>query len=138
MMRDIATREGLADRLIIDSAGTAGYHVGELPDRRMRVHAHQRGIDLTHRCRRVSESDFERFDIIVGMDHSNLSDLRRIAPTPEAVRKIVPMASFFPPGESYDHVPDPYYEGAEGFELVLDLLTEGCRRMLDTLLTQKS
>lgn len=107
---------------VIDSAGTGDYHVGDLPDNRMRIHARRRGYELTHRCRQISESDFDRFDLIIGMDESNLRNLRRLSPTVEAERKIMPMAAFFDVATRYDYVPDPYYEGAEGFELVLDLL----------------
>ena len=71
------------------------------------------------------------------MDASNISNLRRIAPSPQAEAKIVPMSAFFAPSERYDHVPDPYYEGSEGFELVLDLLQDGCRRLFDTVRTNK-
>lgn len=132
IMRSIVGNEDAESRWVIDSAGTGGYHIGELPDRRMRVHARQRGIELNHHCRQVRESDFDDFDMIVGMDSSNLANLRRIAPSPEAEEKIVAMAAFFSPSARYDHVPDPYYEGAEGFELVLDLLEDGCRRLFDS------
>lgn len=131
-MRDIV---GDDPRWIIDSAGTGNYHIGELPDDRMRIHARRRGIELTHRCRQVSEADFDRFDLIIGMDGSNVKRLRRLAPTPEAERKVRPMADFLTGFSHFDHIPDPYYEGAQGFELVLDLLTEGCgelyRRLTD-------
>ena len=112
----------------IDSAGTGDYHIGDLPDRRMRLHARNRGIELTHRCRQVREADFDYFDIIIPMDHSNLRNLHYMAPTPEAAAKIVPMAAFLDSSAHYDHIPDPYYEGSEGFELVLDLLDDavGC------------
>lgn len=113
----------------LDSAGTGGYHIGELPDRRMRVHAAQRGLDLVHRTRKIETDDFDRFDMIIGMDASNLSNLRALAPSPEAEAKIVGMSEFFDESTGYDYVPDPYYEGAEGFELVLDLLFEGCSRL---------
>ena len=106
----------------IDSAGTGNYHIGDLPDKRMRIHARRRGYELTHRCRQVRDADFDDFDIIIGMDDMNLRDLRRLAPTPEAGEKIMPMSAFFGIATRYDYVPDPYYEGAEGFELVLDLL----------------
>ena len=137
IMHDIVKREDEADRWIIDSAGTGGYHVGDLPDRRMRLHARQRGLDLNHRCRQVSESDFDDFDIVIGMDASNISNLRRIAPSPQAEAKIVPMSAFFAPSERYDHVPDPYYEGSEGFELVLDLLENACNRLFDDIEREK-
>lgn len=117
----------------IDSAGTGGYHIGDQPDRRMRVHARERGINLVHTCRRVSESDFDRFDMIIGMDDSNISNLRAIAPTVEAEKKIHRMAEFLDPGMRYGYIPDPYYEGSEGFELVLDLLQNGCENLYKKL-----
>lgn len=128
---DFVVRRDSAERFSIDSAGTGGYHVGDLPDSRMRIHARRRGIELTHICRQVTVEDFESFDLIIGMDASNLYNLRQLAPSVEAARKIHPMAEFFPPGCRFDHVPDPYYEGAEGFERVLDLLTDACERLYD-------
>ncbi len=113
----------------IDSAGTGDYHIGDLPDSRMRSAARRRGLDLVHRCRQVRESDFEDFDIIIGMDANNMANLRRMAPTTEAVAKLKHIAEFLPAGCGYDYVPDPYYEGAEGFELVLDLLENACRNI---------
>ena len=129
VLRAIVEREGDEARWEIDSAGTGGWHVGQLPDKRMRIHARQRGLELNHHCRKVQPSDFDEFDLIVPMDSSNRVDLERIAPTLEAARKIVPMAAFIDESLGYDYVPDPYYEGAEGFELVLDLLQDGCERL---------
>lgn len=117
----------------IDSAGTAAYHAGDLPDKRMRLHARDRGLTLTHRARRIRPQDFYDFDLIIPMDSSNLQDLKELAPTAEAQKKIVPMAEFFSPGSRYDFVPDPYYEGSEGFELVLDLLEDSCSNLLEAL-----
>lgn len=116
-------------RWFIDSAGTGGWHVGQLPDKRMRVHAVRRGLNLEHQCRQISASDLDRFDIIVPMDAMNIEDLHELAPSVEAARKIVPMAVFVDPAMGYDHIPDPYYQGAEGFELVLDLLENGCSNL---------
>lgn len=118
---------------VIDSAGTYGGHAGQLPDQRMRVHARRRGYELTHRARQVTEADFDRFDLIIAMDASNIDRLRRLAPTVEAEAKIRPMIDFVKTATRYDHVPDPYYEGAEGFELVLDLLEDGCRNLYNSL-----
>ncbi len=117
----------------IDSAGTGDWHVGQLPDQRMRVHARRRGYELTHHCRQVKESDFDNFDIIIGMDANNIANLRRLAPTPEAEKKIVPMSRFLTIASRYDHIPDPYYEGAEGFELVLDLLENASYNLYKSL-----
>lgn len=133
VFRRIVADNGDSDKFLIDSAGTGSYHVGELPDSRMRIHARRRGLELTHRCRQVTAEDFSDFDIIIGMDASNLQNLRRMAPSVEAARKIRPMAEFFSPSAPYDHVPDPYYEGAEGFELVLDLLADGCQNLYERL-----
>ena len=123
---------GDSARWVVDSAGTGGYHIGDLPDKRMRIQARRRGYDLTHRARKVREADFADFDLIIGMDAANVRDLRRLAPTPADEAKVLPMADFFTHATRYDYVPDPYYEGAEGFELVLDLL-QGAVARLHTL-----
>lgn len=134
IMKDVVKKNGDESRWIIDSAGTGDYHIGDLPDYRMRAHAQRRGLNLTHRCRQIKEADFDDFDIIIAMDASNERNLRRVAPTPEAEDKIVQMSVWFGDRETrYDHVPDPYYEGAEGFELVLDLLEEGCANIYKAL-----
>lgn len=133
VMKSIVSANGADDRWVIDSAGTGGYHIGDLPDRRMRVHALRRGLTLDHICRQVSERDFARFDIVIGMDESNISNLKRIAPTVEDEKKIVAMADFFSMPRRVDYVPDPYYEGAEGFELVLDLLDDACNNLYNEL-----
>lgn len=134
---DILRENQALERYTVDSAGTGGYHIGELPDSRMRVHARQRGLELVHHCRQVTTEDFEDFDLIIGMDSMNLTNLRRKAPSVEAARKIHGMAEFFSPGARYDHVPDPYYEGAEGFELVLDLLQDACLNLYNSLESEK-
>lgn len=118
---------------VIDSAGTGRWHVGDLPDRRMRLHARDRGYELTHRCRQISTRDFYDFDLVIGMDSMNIEDLKELAPSPETAGKIMPISAFFPPGTRVDCVPDPYYEGSEGFELVLDLLESACRNIFETV-----
>lgn len=133
VMKAVVEEHGEADRFVIDSAGTGNYHTGDLPDHRMRIHAHRRGYDLTHHARQVTPEDFEKFDLIIGMDNSNIDRLRAIAPTADDVNKIVPMARFISKAMRYDYVPDPYYEGAEGFELVLDLLQDGCENLYQQL-----
>ena len=133
IMHDLVERRGVADRFTIDSAGTYGGHRGELPDPRMRSAASRRGYALTHRARQVSEADFDRFDMIVGMDDMNYETLYRMAPSPEAARKIFRMTEFCRRHPDRTYVPDPYYEGHEGFELVLDMLEDGCEGILEYL-----
>lgn len=124
---------GLQNRFVLDSAGLYAGHAGDLPDKRMRVHALQRGYNLTHRARPVKASDFENFDLILAMDASNYSRLRAFAPTLEDEAKVMMMTDFCHSHPRADHVPDPYYEGSEGFELVLDLLEDACSGLIDEL-----
>ncbi len=133
LMHEVVASHHAENRWEIDSAGTGGYHVGDLPDPRMRAHARQRGLNLTHICRQVRESDFDNFDLIIGMDESNMRNLHRLAPTPEDEDKLLPMAAFFGSYSRHDHVPDPYYDGAQGFETVLDILTEATENLYDTV-----
>lgn len=115
-----------AGRWTVDSCGTGDYHIGELPDHRMREHARRRGLNLTHRCRQIRRDDFRDFDLIIGMDGKNIASLRRLAPDDAALEKIVEIASFFSADIPYDIVPDPYYSGPQAFETVLDLLEDAC------------
>lgn len=117
----------------VDSAGTYGGHAGQSADRRMQIHARKRGYELTHRARRVCEADFDDFDIIIGMDDSNYQDLIELSPTVDDTKKIRRMASYLRMHPWADHIPDPYYEGSEGFELVLDLLEDGCQTIIDKI-----
>lgn len=133
VMQRLVNERRLGREFRLDSAGTYAGHSGQLPDQRMRVHATRRGYDLTHRARQVRPSDFDDFDIIVAMDDANYWDLRDIAPTPAAQQKVVRMAAYLRSFPHRDCVPDPYYEGAEGFELVLDLLEDACGGLLDSL-----
>lgn len=117
----------------VDSAGIGSWHVGDLPDARMRVHGNRRGLDINHVCRQVRRSDFSNFDLIIGMDHTNIRDLRKLAATLDEEAKVYGMAEFFTPGSRFDCVPDPYYGGDQGFENVLDLLEEATENLADTL-----
>lgn len=128
----IVKENGMEDRIEVDSAGTYSGHRGELPDRRMRNAALYRGYALTHRSRPVSSLDFLDFDLVVAMDDNNYEDLMHLAPSVEDSRKIVKMASYFST-HNISYVPDPYYMGAEGFSLVLDLLEDGCRNLYESV-----
>lgn len=132
-MRNLVDRERLNDQIECDSAGTYGGHVGELADPRMRRAAAARGYDLTHRARQFQVDDFDRFDMIVTMDDANYERVNRIAPSLDAVQKIYRMTDFCRRHPDATHIPDPYYEGADGFEKVLDLLEDGCEGLLEKL-----
>ena len=100
----------------------------------MRNAAVRRGYDLTHRSRPVSALDFLDFDLIIAMDDQNYEDLMHLAPSVEATHKIRRMANYFTTHNISD-VPDPYYMGLEGFDLVLDLLEEACRNLFESLIS---
>ena len=138
VMQRMVDERGLTDRFIIDSAGIGGWHIGDLPDKRMRVHARPRGYELTHRARKVRSADFEDFDLIVGMDAANVDDLCSMAATIEQQDKVVMMGDYIRQYPNYDYVPDPYYEGSEGFELVLDLLEDACDNLLNRIIEQNN
>lgn len=137
VMKKLVKDKGLEDRFVIDSAGTIGHHAGQRADARMRTHAERRGIVLDSISRPVTTDDFYDFDLIIGMDNQNIDALKRKAPEWESVQKIHKMTDFSQK-KTYDHVPDPYYGGASGFELVLDLLQDACQGLLDYCLNQDS
>jgi protein-tyrosine phosphatase len=127
----MVNKEGLSDQYEIDSAGTGGWHVGEPADRRMQKHAVKRGYDLTSISRKFNpEMDFDRFDLIIGMDDENALSLKNMARSEDDLRKIKKMTDFSKEW-SYTEVPDPYYGGEDGFELVLDLLEDACKGLLE-------
>ena len=131
-MRALATLEAPELGLEVDSAGTAGYHIGEAPDPRMQAAAARRGYQLQAlRARIVEPGDFERFDLILAMDRENLAVLHRRAPEP--VRERVRLFLEFAPQGAPQEVPDPYYGGPNGFEEVLDLVESAARGLLSYL-----
>ncbi|HEY6516878.1 MAG TPA: low molecular weight protein-tyrosine-phosphatase [Steroidobacteraceae bacterium] len=135
VFRAVAARDAPDIVLEIDSAGTAGYHAGELPDRRTRQAAARRGYDLSAlRARVVEPRDFEYFDLILAMDRENLDALERRAP-PQA-RDRLRLFLEFAPQTGISEVPDPYYGGPNGFEDVLDLIEAASRGLLEHLRRQ--
>lgn len=133
VMNGMIKKENLRDKVVCDSAGIIGVHAGEPADKRMQQHAFQRGIRLTSISRKFDpQVDFDKFDMIIGMDDQNISDLRSMARDNDDLDKIYKMTAFC---SEYDHdtVPDPYYGGEAGFELVLDLLEDACTGLVNKL-----
>lgn len=130
VFRHQVARAGLDARVLIDSAGTHGYHVGAPPDARSRRHALRRGYDLSAlRARQVAPADFGRFDLILAMDDDNLAWLQEDCPTDLQGRLHLLME--FAPGSGQSVVPDPYQGGEAGFEAVLDLVEQACNGLLE-------
>lgn len=120
---DLVRKKGKEGQFVIDSAGTSAWHAGEKADPRMRKHARKRGIDITSISRQFEVEDFDRFDFIVAMDQENMGELKKLARGQKDLDKLHMMTSFSKKF-NYDQVPDPYYGGDDGFELVLDLLED--------------
>jgi low molecular weight protein-tyrosine phosphatase len=116
----------------IDSAGTGAWHVGAMPDERAQAAGHARGYDLTPiRARQVSDRDYERFDLVLAMDHDNLATMKSRAPASSHER--IRLFLEFAPELGLNAVPDPYYGGEDGFEEVLDLIESASDRLIACL-----
>ncbi|WP_068826268.1 low molecular weight protein-tyrosine-phosphatase [Pseudomonas sp. BMS12] len=119
---------GLADRVTVDSAGTGDWHVGKAPDGRSSQAALRRGYDLSSlRARQATAADFERFDLILAMDHDNLARLQALRPQGRGAELDLFLRRY---QLALDEVPDPYYGGADGFEQVLDLIEQASDALL--------
>lgn len=126
-------KKGLVNELQCDSAGTIAYHAGEPADFRMKQHAQNRGYILTSISRPFEpKQDFDRFDYIIAMDRENIHDLKSMARNENDLKKIFLMTDFCSV-KKHHSVPDPYFSGASGFELVLDILEDACNELIGTL-----
>ncbi|MER6946841.1 low molecular weight protein-tyrosine-phosphatase [Nonomuraea sp. NPDC005983] len=115
---------GLGDRVLVESAGTGGWHAGDPMDERALQTLSEHGYDgSAHRARQFTDDWFDRYDLVLAMDRDNLRFLRRIAPGDAEVRLL---RSFDPDAPEGAEVPDPYYGGREGFEEVLRLVEAAC------------
>ena len=113
---------------LVDSAGTASYHLGKPPDQRSIRVAAAHGLDISRqRCRQFEEADFDRFDYIFAMDLENLAHIRQMARSQNDLKKVALLLQAGGFGEQ--EVPDPYYGGAEGFERVFSMISQACRRI---------
>jgi protein-tyrosine phosphatase len=130
VMSDLVAREGRGHAVVVESAGTGGWHVGEPADARAVAEAARRGIVMRHTARRFTAEWFDRFDLVLAMDADNLRDLRAIAPDRAAAAKLSLLRDHDPESAPGSSVPDPYYGGPDGFALVFDLVDRACRGVL--------
>lgn len=134
VMRALVEQQNMTERIRIDSAGTHGYHVGNPPDGRAQKAAALRGVDLSGlRARRVVEEDFATFDLILAMDRDNLNLLKQSCPK-EHFGKLGLFLDYAA-GHKGQEVPDPYYGGGDGFELVLDLVERVASGLMATIMS---
>ena len=137
----LVKHEGLQDQIIISSAGVGHWHVGNLPDSRMQQTAQKHGINLNSRARQFQAADFEEMDLVLAMDQSNLNSLQKMRPESELKYKLFLFRSFDPESDDNLEVPDPYYGGDNGFEMVYQIVERTCPKVLEYLkreLTKKT
>lgn len=128
VLRHQLHQAGLAAQVEVASAGTGEWHVGKPPDARTLKAAARRGYDFSaQRAQQVKALDFTAYDLILAMDHSNLRDLERLRPARPTAELDLFLRRYDAP---VDEVPDPYYEGEQGFEQVLDLIEAACTQLV--------
>ena len=132
IMKSVVEKHGDATRFHIESAGIGNWHVGSLPDERMRRHGLRRGYDFSSRARQIRKEDFDAFDLIVVMDEDNYNELRWRTDSEKQLARLHRISEYFRHHPGQDCVPDPYYGGSKGFELVLDLLEDACEALYAT------
>jgi protein-tyrosine phosphatase len=135
VMRHRIRDAGLDEHITVESAGTGGWHVGQLPDDRARAEARRRGIDIDDPAQQFRAGDFGRFDLVLAMDAENVDDLRRLARSGADLGKIHLLRDFDPASPRGSAVPDPYYGGPDGFSDVFDQVDAACQALLEHLVT---
>ncbi len=134
VLQKLADDRKLGHLIEIDSAGTHNYHVGELPDERMRDAGQRRGYRFVTRARQIVPNDLQQFDLILAMDRNNLKGIHSLGDNAKAEVQL--LSHFLPSHVWGDEVPDPYYGGPDGFEYVLDMLEAACPAIIDYLIRQ--
>ena len=130
--RTALKRAELAGRVLVDSCGTASYHVGSKPDSRMLAALNRAGFGYDgHRARQLRQSDGMHFDLVIPQDAENLRDVQRVLHGSTA--KVVPMSRWFPTGCTLQEVPDPYYGEAADFDAVVRLLADSMPQLVEEL-----
>jgi protein-tyrosine phosphatase len=125
----------LENFFVVDSAGTGSWHVGNLPDRRMRETALSRGIELKSRSRQIEENDLYKFDQILVMDKDNLKAVKSLIKDDiNSVNSKIKLILSYSQNSQFDEVPDPYYGGQNGFDQVIDLLDDAIDGLIDSLM----
>ena len=135
IMGHIAEREGLSDRVEVDSAGTAAYHSGERPDPRSVEIARQNGIDISsQRARQIRAEDLSAFDYIFAMDRSNLRGIQSLEESGDTAA--IELLLSYGEDPSVQDVPDPYYGGPGGFDRVYSLVFDACEKFMASMREQ--
>ena len=140
VFRQLVADAGLTDKIQCDSAGTASYHIGQLPDIRTRENALEHGLTLTHYARRLTGDDLAQFDYFVAMDETNLEAIEKLNHRSTGLHStdtIFLLREFDPAVNDQPNVPDPYYEGPEVFDEVYQICLRCCRQLLTYLIANE-
>ena len=132
IFRQVVKEAGLSDRIHCDSAGTIGIHSGNEPDTRMSKTIRRRGYEVTGHARQFSLRDFEISNLILTMDNENFQNIFKLADTEEKQAKVQRFTDFCLQ-HNHHEVPDPYYGGDTGFQLVADLIEDGSKGLIEHL-----
>ena len=137
VFQGMVNNHGFAETIAVDSAGTGDWHIGHAPDKRTAQVAKSKGYDLSElRARLVTPDDFNHFDYIIAMDKVNLKDLKDMRPADYAGH--LGLFLDFSTQNTRAEVPDPYYDGEDGFELVFNLVEDGSKGLLKHIRTNHS
>ncbi len=135
VFRHVVKQKNMDSHIVIDSAGTHAYHIGESPDSRSQATAKQRGVDLSsQRARKVEAQDFDKFDYVIAMDHSNSEDLKSLADAGQQAK--IHLFMEFAKDRDNTEVPDPYYGGGNGFENVFDMVQSASEGLLQHIMDE--
>jgi len=129
VMRHLINHKGLTN-ISVNSAGTAGYHIGKSPDQRMCDELKSRDIPVTGSAQQFEKKHFDEYDLIIPMDHSNEKNILRLARNIQDREKVTPFMRYCSEFTNTE-VPDPYYDGQDAFALVVDIMLDGCKGILD-------
>jgi protein-tyrosine phosphatase len=136
IFRKLVDENGLGNLIYYDSAGTSDYHIGEDPDPRTVKNALKNGVILSHKGRQFKKRDFAEFDYVLAMDRSNHMNILKLNGGGEILAKLYLMREFDPADDGTTEVPDPYFGGEEGFQLVFDILKRSNEQFLDYLIRE--
>ncbi len=137
IFREVVLEKGLSDQIYVDSAGTAGYHIGKSPDHRALEVLEENGLSTQHKGRKISLEDLDKFDHIAVMDEANFEEVHNLyhksKHRPPSAAKLFLIRDFDPEVRGVQEVPDPYYEPKEAFQEVYDILKRSSEGLLDHL-----
>jgi protein-tyrosine phosphatase len=133
VFRGLVGETRVGDGFEVESSGTTAYHVGQETDGRMRAVAEKHGVRIRKRSKQLQPSDLDRCDLILAMDRSNLREIGSIAGDGGLRGKVKLFREFDPQGGPHAEVPDPYYGGHAGFEMVFGMIDRTCRALFAQL-----